>query len=87
MFLLPHREVWQEEKKDKQWQSTARRGSDNLEERELIYEKLPQDIAERHVLLLVCGFPPFPDSKTSPILNMRILRYKRWSMPEAHAYR
>lgn len=35
----------------------ARRGSEHLEERELIYEKLPQDIAERHVLLLVLPLP------------------------------
>ena len=33
--------------------SFSRRGSDAIQEHELIYEKLPQDINERHVLLLV----------------------------------
>ena len=33
--------------------SFGRRGSDAIQEHELIYEKLPQDIHERHVLLLV----------------------------------
>lgn len=33
--------------------SFGRRGSETLQEHELVYEKLPQDIHERHVLLLV----------------------------------
>ena len=52
----------------------GRPGSDPLEERELVYEKLPHDITERHVLLMdpvlatgrsadraieVRAFPPF----------------------------
>ncbi len=35
----------------------AKRRSGALQERELIYEKLPQDIAERHVLLMVRRHP------------------------------
>ena len=43
--------------------SFGRRGSDAIQEHELIYEKLPQDIHERHVLLLVnmpSTVPPLP---------------------------
>lgn len=50
----PCREVWQEAKHHSKQNGMHRKGSESLEERELIYEKLPQDIAERHVLLLVC---------------------------------
>lgn len=47
------REVWREGIANAEGTASTRRGSGALEERELIYEKLPKDIAERHVLLMV----------------------------------
>ena len=46
------REVYREDRPEEESKAMGRRGSDPLEERELVYEKLPHDITQRHVLLM-----------------------------------
>ena len=46
------REVYREDRPEEESKAMGRRGSDPLEERELVYEKLPRDITKRHVLLM-----------------------------------
>ncbi len=46
------REVVRPDKLPPEALATARRVGDNLVQQELVYEKLPADIAERHVLLM-----------------------------------
>eukprot|EP00884_Botryococcus_braunii_P007954 jgi/Botrbrau1/1715/Bobra.116_2s0057.1 len=50
--ILVHREVVRPDKLPPEALATARRVGDNLVAQELVYEKLPADIAERHVLLM-----------------------------------
>ncbi|KAK9820353.1 hypothetical protein WJX72_009364 [[Myrmecia] bisecta] len=50
--ILVHRELLRPDKLNDSQLRASRRVGDNLVEQELIYEKLPGDIAERHVLLL-----------------------------------